>query len=224
MRPTWAGLVLAVTRTLAPAQTPDPDAVPGPVRAFVVADRRFEPKLDAKADPKAAVAAERDPRDRTAKIHDFVGEQGLNPVVLVLTRSVPADDGVAAKVAKGVQALVTEKSLGGTSLAAEVVFLTLENEYAADMQRTADGGFVREVEAKKVADLAAQLGTPRVVFAVAAKTSATTTAWGLTAADDTVVVVYNRLRIVKRFPFPAGPADDAAVKAVLAAARGEAKN
>lgn len=195
----------------------DPAAVPGPFRLYVVTDGRFPPKPatpDAKPSPDA--------RDRTGKLHDFVTEQGLNPVVAVFTRAAPADDGAAAKVARGLAGMFADKSLGGTSLGAFVAFLTLEKEFAADDQRTPDGGFVRDEKANAVRTLADAVKAPRVPFGLAAAKSEPLTQWGVTDADETVVVVYNRMRVVKRFAYPAGAFDDAALKEVLAAARGVA--
>src|SRR5688572_9825695 len=91
-----AGLLLAAA---AAAQEPkvdpkaDPKAastaqpgewVPATFRAFLVADGRFPPKV-----PQPTKAEDRDPRDRTRKIHDLVGENGLSPVVAIFVRPDP---------------------------------------------------------------------------------------------------------------------------------------
>lgn len=218
-----AAFVLGSAALTTPAQDAKPAHVPGPFRVYVVADNRFEPKTKSTDKADKDKPAERDPRDRTNKLHDFVTELGQNPVVAVLTRSAPAEDSPGAKVGKGLAKLYADKSLGGTSLGAFVAFLTLEKEYAADDQRTPDGGFVREDKAKQVRALADAVAAPRVPFGLAARTSPQATAWGLGEADDTVVVVYNKTRIVKRWNFPAGGLDDAALKAIMDVARAEAK-
>lgn len=218
-----AAFVLGSAALATPAQDTKPAPVPGPFRVYVVADNRFEAKSKSADKADKDKPAERDPRDRTNKLHDFVIEQGQNPVVVVLTRTGPTEDGPGAKVAKELAKLYADKSLGGTSLGAFVAFLMLENEYAADDQRTPDGGFVREDKAKQVRALSDAVAAPRVPFGLAARTSPQATTWGLTDTDDTVVVVTNKTRVVKRWAFPAGGLDDAALKAILDVARAEAK-
>ena len=86
---------LATAVTLA-AQDAKPGAsVPSAFRSFVVTDDRFPPKTTPIKAPE-----DRDPRDRTDKMHCLVCEYGLNPTVLVFSRATPAEDGPAAKLAQ----------------------------------------------------------------------------------------------------------------------------
>ncbi len=214
-----SALAAAAATGQEPAAAPKADAaVPGPFRCYVVVDNRYEPKAKPPQKPE-----DRDPRDRTDKMHSFVVEQGLNPVLAVLTRAAPAEDGVAGRLTKELAALYADKTLRGSSLGAFVVFLALEKEFPADMQRTADGGFVRDEKAKAVRDLAASANAPRVPFGLAARTSDQTASWGLKDEDETVVVLYNRLKVTGRWAFPAGGVDDAKLKEILVAVRAEAK-
>ncbi len=208
-----AALLLAAS---AAAQDPAPSAssAPGPFRCFVVSDQRYAPKANPPKRPE-----DRDPRDRTGKMHSFVLEQSLNPVVLVLSREAPTPDSVAARLTKLLNADLSAKANRGTSLSAFTVFCTLENEFPADEQRTADGAFLRDDALRQVQELATQLAAPKVPIGLAARTSPQTAAWGLGAEDDVVVTVYNRLAVVKRAKFKANEATDAQLGEIVAAAR-----
>lgn len=206
---TLAGLTAGLTGL---AQDPKSAAVPANFRSFIVVDDRYPPKV---SPPKKA--DDRDPRDRTFKLHDLVAERGLDPTAAVFTRAEPAADSAAAKLAKGLDPLVAKHR--ANRFGAFVVFLTLDKEYPADERRSPDGSFLREVEQQKVQALASQLKTARVPFGLAARKSDATTAWGLGDGDETVVVVYDRMKVVRRWAFPQGqPPTDAQVAEVLAAA------
>ena len=202
------------------AQDEKPDktgaAVPSAFRGFVVSDDRYPPKVAPVKAPE-----DRDPRDRTDKLHCLVCEFGLSPVAIVLSRATPAEDGPAAKLAKQLDLVLQTREARGNSFNAAVVFLTLEGEYPTDIRRNDKGEFLREEAAKQVKDLATQLKTPRVVFALAAKASPELAGWGVADADETAVVLYNRLRVVKRWNFAAGGPSDDEVKAVAAAVKAE---
>jgi hypothetical protein len=163
--------------------------------------------------------ADRDPRDRTSMMHDVVTEHGLNPVVLVLTRSAPAADSPAAKLAKDLNPLVTKHK--GNNFAVSVVFLTLEKEYPQDeryVENDPNKGFVREAQAQAVKGLATTLAAPKVVYGLAAVKSAQTDAWGM-GDGETLVVLYHRMQVVKRWEAKAGqPLGDDVLKQVVAAA------
>ena len=208
-----AGLVLAAA---GPAQD-DKSAgkgVPAGFRSFIVVDERFPPK----ADP-ATKGTTPDPRDRTAKMHDLVVEQGLNPVALVFTRTDPAKaaGSAPANLAQGLDPLVAKYR--ANNFAAALTFLTLVREYPQDDRRRPDGAFLRELQADAVRGLANQLKTPRVTFGLAAAKSDQTAAWGIGDDEETVVVLYNRMRIVQRWDFKVGsPPNDEQVKTILDAA------
>jgi hypothetical protein len=102
-----------------------------------------------------------------------------------------------------------EKELRGTNFGAFVVFLTLDAPYPEDEQR--------DVKAQPVRDLAAQLNTPRIPFGLAPGKGEQVDAWKIGPDDETVVVLYNQMRVVGRWPRPGGRVDDEAIKQILAA-------
>lgn len=197
------------------AQEPAPNAVPSTFRTYVVVDQRFE--LKKSSDPKAA--PERDPRDRTEKLHCFVCEHGLNPTVAILTRAEPTEDSAAAKLAKGLQPLINDNR--GAQLNAFVTFLLLDAEFPGDNGRNDKGEFTRDGKAAQVKTLSEAVKSNLVPFTLAAKKSDAVTAWGLTDEQETVVVLYHRMRIVKKWAFAAGAPTDNDVKMILAAAKAE---
>src|SRR6478736_3128177 len=141
-----AGLVLAAA---AAAQEPkvEPKAdpkdkstaqkgewVPATFRAFLVADGRFPPKVS-----PPVKAEDRDPRDRTRKMHDLVGENGLSPVVAVFVRSDPTDlpgSGVV-KLAQALDKKIPDYR--GDKLSGFVQFLWLDAPEKAVALVEADG-------------------------------------------------------------------------------------
>lgn len=229
-----AGLVLAAA---AAAQEPkaDPKAastaqkgewVPTTFRAFLVADGRFPPKVP---DPKKA--EDRDPRDRTAKMHDLVGENGLSPVVAVFVRSDPTDlpgSGVV-KLAQKLDKKIPEYR--GDKLSGFVHFLWLDapakavalaNPDGTTTNVELDGEFPddekRDQHAEAVLKLANEAKAPNVPFGLAPNKGKSLDAWGLKADDKVTVVVYNRLRVKDRWTFPAaGPTDEQVATIIKAA-------
>jgi hypothetical protein len=188
--------------------------VPAGFRSFIVVDDRFPPKVD-----PATKGTTRDPRDRTAKMHDLVVEQGLNPVALVFTRTDPdkAVGSAAARLAQGLDPLV--QKYRANNFGAAVTFLKLVREYPQDDRRQPNGVFIREQVADAIRGLANQLKTPRVVFGLAAENSEQIAAWGVANDDETVVVLYARMRVVNRWSFKFGsPPTDEQVKPILDAA------
>ncbi|MFO0850143.1 MAG: hypothetical protein U0871_16535 [Gemmataceae bacterium] len=210
MRRGWAVCLLMVAG-LAPvtAQQPTGGAVPAGFRCYIVTDDRFDkrPAADGKgADP--------DPRDRTNRMHDPVVELGLNPVVMILTRSAPAGDAPVARLIKKVGDLPAEqRKLLGRGRPISVVnpvavFLTLDKDYPEDEQR--------DVKAAAVRDLATALKVRPVLYGLAAGKSPQTEAWGVAEGTETVVVAYNRMMVVKRWEFPAGtPPTDAQIQEIV---------
>src|SRR4051812_24870930 len=57
--------------------------IPSGFRAYVVLDDRYPHHGPADAKPDTLKPDQRDPKDRTDKMHDLVGENGLSPVVAV---------------------------------------------------------------------------------------------------------------------------------------------
>lgn len=200
-----AGLLLAAAAVAqdekkADEKPPAADAVPANFRSFIVSDDRFDAK---------------NVRNRTAKMHDLVTENGLNPVVAVFARSVPAgDDAPLAKLVKQLNTHVAKYR--ASRAAAFVLFLTLEKEYPDDETRADKAAAV-----KAVAD---QLKAAGVPFGLAAGKSPVVDAWKLGETDDITVVVYHRMKVVKKWSFAADkPPTDDDIKEILAVAEKEAK-
>ena len=232
-----AGLLLAAA---AAAQEPkvdpkaDPKAastaqpgewVPATFRAFLVADGRFPPKV-----PQPTKAEDRDPRDRTRKIHDLVGENGLSPVVAIFVRPDPdklADSGVV----KLVQALDKKiPQYRGDRLAGFVQFLQLGGMEKAVALPNPDGTTTtvpldaefpddekRDEYADAILKLANAAKAPNVPFGLAPANGKAAAAWGIKAGDQVTVVAYNRMRVKNRWTFGAAGPSDAEVAAVIKA-------
>ena len=193
----WWGLATLVSAAAVgqeptgPATSASP-GVPSAVRCYVAADSRF-PKEDA--------------RNRQDRMHCFVCEQGLNPVVAVFARTVPKDaDSPLAKLVKAVEPLTVKYR--GDRFAAFVLFLrtepgmkevvakqpdgteakaTLDKEYPDDGRievRKDDKAkdkviFARETELAEVRAFAAATAAPQIPFGLLAATSKATTAFGI---------------------------------------------
>ncbi|MBN9517903.1 hypothetical protein J0H58_05165 [bacterium] len=210
-----------------PAQEPkqDPKAstgqagevVPAPFRAFLVADGRFPPKVS-----PPTKAEDRDPRDRTRKMHDLVGENGLSPVVAVFVRADPgelANSGLL-KLVEAVEEKIPKYR--ADKLAAFVQFLRIEGMAKSVTLTNPDGTTKvvaldaefpddenRDKHADAVQQLANKVKAPNVPFGLAPAAGKTAAAWGLKAEDQVTVVIYSRLRVAKRWTFPAtGPTDE----------------
>lgn len=64
--------------------------------------------------------------------------------------------------------------------------------------------------------LADQPAAPKVPFGLAAKSDDQTAAWGIKDDSDLVVVLYNRMRVVKRWEFQQGaPPSDAQLQEIV---------
>ena len=192
-RALWAGLFgLLLLTSNTNAQEKAEDISQG-FRAYIAAEPRF---------PAADV------RNRTGKMHDLVTENGLNPVIAVFARAIPADDnGAVATLIKLQDQLVDEYRLKRLSTFA--VFLALKDEFRKDESRDARlkeiAKFVEAAkptkttlglsEATETPDGSTQAGIPAQV-----------TAMGIAPEDEIVVVFYNRLGVVKRWKFKADAA------------------
>jgi hypothetical protein len=201
--------------------------VPSPFRAYMVADDRFPPK----ANPPVT-ADDRDPRDRTAKLHCLVCENGLSPVVAVFVRTDAAklkDSGVA-KLAAAVNGLILKEEYRADRVAGFVQFLKIEGMPKAITLTDPDGSQMmveldaeypddeqRDVYAADIRDLATATKAPNVVFGLAPVKSRATDAWEIGAADEVTVVIYNRLRVEGRWKFGATGPTDAQVAEIVAA-------
>lgn len=195
------------------------ELLPSPFRAYVVVDTRYPGKVNPPATPD-----DRDPKDRTHKMHDLVTDNGLSPVVAVFVRADPKDlgaDSGVVKLAKAVNKIIPDYR--ADKLAAFVSFLRVEGMPKAVTLTEADKTQTtveldaeypddekRDVYADQIDTLAKAAAARSVVWTLAPVKSKATDAWGLKAEDEVTVVVYsNRLRVFKRWAFKAdGPTDD----------------
>ena len=187
------------------------DPVPGMFRSYIAVDERFP------ADPV---------RTRAKKMHSLVVENGLSPVCAVFTRADPAKaaDGPLGPLVKRLNEAATTPAGKANNAAAFVVFLALGKSYPDEDYK------VRDQKEADAVSLAKQWNTAAVPFGLAsgakepADKPGPLTAWQVDAADETVVVVYNRLRVVGRWAFTADkPMTDADVDVIAKAFEKEAK-
>lgn len=210
------------------------DLVPASFRMFLVTDDRFPLKSPPAAGEKVK-PENRDPKDRTGKIHCLVCEHGLSPVVAVFVRADPktlGPDAGVVKLARRMNGLV--KDYRGDKLAGFVGFLREEGPPKAVAVDGAtvelDGEYPddenRDEHARQVADLAKAADAAKIPFGLAPRQSKADDAWGLKPGDAVTVVFYNRLKVVNRWTFPADGPTDAQVKEIadaVAATLGGAK-
>jgi hypothetical protein len=215
-----AGLILSFC-VAAPAQeakTKLPDnVIPAAFRAFLVVDGRFPPT-------KTADGMEQvDARNRTGKLHCLVCENGLAPVIAVFVRlrgdakaTLATDKGVGDLV-KRTNALIPKYR--ADKLASFVMFLRLEGgtkvvtlkslkdkmevetKVEQDLEYPDEDDEKREKYTEDIRDYAKALATPNVPFGLAAEKSKAVTEWGIKEGDEVTVVVYYRMRVVKRWAF-----------------------
>jgi hypothetical protein len=197
-----AGLALVIG---APAQDGPAEITQG-FRAYIVAEPRFPAE---------------DVRNRTGKLQDLVTDYGLNPVIAVFSRTIPADANhpIAALIAK-LDEIASDDGWKDRRFGAYVVFLALKNEFRKDDTRDArikeisqfvSGVMPKRVtiglaEASEVPDGAEQPSVPTQVAAM-----------GIAPEDDLVIVFYHNFHVIKRWKFkagtPPGEADLAAIEA-----------
>ena len=187
----WLGLgVVTLASALAGVAQEKREDVPQGFRAYVVNEPRFPPS---------------ELRNRTGKMQDFVCEHGLNPVIAVFSRTIPADathplNGLVAKQDALGNDYVTRR------LGTYVVFLSLKDEYRKDETRDDRiieiQRFVKEAMPKRTTiGLAEATETPDGTNQAAVP--AQVTGMGIAADDDLVIVLYHRFGIVKRWKFKA---------------------
>ena len=182
------------------------DEVTQGFRAYIVADPRYP------AD---------DIRNRTGKMQDLVTEHGLNPVVAVFARGIPADaNSPLAAVVKKLDELAETKEAKAKRLGTFLVFLSLKNEFRKDESRDA--------RMKEAAQFVSGVMPKRTTIGLAEATEtpdgteqplvpAQVTAMGVGAEDDIAIVFYNNFGVVKRWKFKAStPPTDEDLKALEA--------
>lgn len=212
-----------------------PDVVPATFRAQMVVDDRFPPKVNPPVKPE-----DRDPKDRTNKLHCLVCENGLSPTVAVFVRAP-----LAAEV-NGQRQLVVgpESGLGklikatdlllpkyrGDKLCGYVMFLQLDGGKKLVKVTQPDGSVAteeldleypddekRDVYAKEIKDFSNAVKAPTLPFGLAATKSKAIADWKIADADEVTVVIYNRLRIVQRWSLKATDIGDDKIKEILTA-------
>lgn len=222
-----AGVALAQAQEPKSASKTGRDAanvVPSTFRAQLVVDNRFPPKVKPPKDD-----GDRDPRDRTGKMHCLVCEYGLSPVVAVFVRGdvskLQATDGLS-KLIKGTDALIPKYR--ADKLSAFAAFLKLDGGTKAVTVKGDDGGDTKvavdleyphdEARDAKVAEVkafAAIVNAENVPFGLAADKSTAATAFKVEETTPITVVIYNRLRIVKRWTLKSDELTDAKVAEIL---------
>jgi hypothetical protein len=162
-------------------------------------------------------------------MHCLVCDNGLSPVVAVFVRSDPKTLGGSGvvKLAQAVEKIVPDYR--ADRLAGFVQFLKIEGmpksvTIDADGTQTVvelDAEYPddenRDVHATEIRDLAKAANTPNIVYALAPVKSKAIDAWGIGANDQVTVIIYNRLRVAKRWTFDATGPTDAQIAEIIAA-------
>src|SRR5262249_13235415 len=97
----------------------------------------------------------------------------------------------------------------GDKLAGFVMFLRLDGEFAAEE--------MGDVVAQQIRDLSIATNATYVPFGLAPKQSPANTAWEIGENDEVTVVLYNRLRVEKRWKFGADGPTPEQIKEIVAA-------
>jgi hypothetical protein len=210
------------------------NVVPGAFRAQLVVDNRFPLKTrPAKAD--AVKDEDRDPKDRTGKIHCLVCENGLSPVVAIFVRSDLKGPAAAnlSKLIKGVDALIPKYR--SDKMAAFVMFLKLEGGFKEVRVKKPDGTEEadpvkapkeypdaelekREEAVKEINAFAAATGADNVPLGLAPITSPSIAAFGIGEKTPITIIIYNRLRMVQRWELKTDELTDEKIAEILTAA------
>ncbi len=217
-------------------------AVPASFRSYIVVDKRTydgEPKIVQDAVNKEIFKhvyvkePKRDPKNRTEKMHDLVSDNALNPTLAVFSRSAPKADDALAKLTLELRRVLRTEKYKARNFGAYIVFLTLDKEFQLDAKRDeadiaiVDWGnevgkdnppAIDPISKKKLPG-----GIEGVVLGLTGKDSEAVKAWEIGANDDVTVILYHRLKVVKRWTFEAGKFNDDEVKAVIEATEAELK-
>ena len=200
--------------------------VPATFRAYLVADDRFPPKS-----PKVEKPEDRDPRDRTGKVHCLVCENGLSPAVAVFVRADPktlGPDAGVVKLASRLNKLIPEYR--ADRMAGWVHFLRLDGPAKAVAVPGAAPGTApveldaeypdderRDEYARDIRDLVKAAEAPNVPFGLAPARGKMVDAWGIGPDDEVTVILYNRLKVAKRWTFKADGPTAAQIDEIAAA-------
>jgi hypothetical protein len=183
------------------------DQVTQGFRAIVISEPRFDIK-----DGRNPIPGKDKPGRGPV---DLVTDNGLNPVIAVFAREIPADAShPLAAVIKKLDELAETKEYKARRLATYLVFLALKDEFRKDP--------TLDARVKEVAQFAAGVMPKKTTIALAEATEtpdgaampsvpAQVDAMGITAEDDIVIVFYYKLNVIKRWKFkatmPPGEAD-----------------
>ncbi|HXD87413.1 MAG TPA: hypothetical protein VN641_13035 [Urbifossiella sp.] len=221
-------LCLSVAAGQEPKVPKSGELLPGPFRSYIVVDDRYPPKVAGSTNPD-----DRDPKDRTNKMHCLVCENGLNPVAAIFIREDAkklTPTGGVGKLATELNKLLQMPDYRGAKLGAFAIFLKVEGmpksvvvtnpdktQTTLDLDAEYPDDEKRDVYAGEIRDLAGGIKAPNVVFGLAPAASTAAKSWGIAETDEVTVVVYNHFRIAKRWTFKAesGPTDDE-VKQIIA--------
>lgn len=175
--------------------------VASPLPAFVVQDGRFPPI-------SVGGKSERDPRDRTGRIHCFICEYGLSPAFVVFLRADPKEisaDSPFGKLLRDLDAIMPkyrpdklnglivflrteagEKAVKLTDSDGKETIVAADKDYPDDENRDR---YVREIR-----DWIQTLKIMNIPVALAPVTNKNIRAWNVQDNDAAVVVVYRRLK------------------------------
>ncbi|MBA2227052.1 MAG: hypothetical protein N3E46_05120 [Gemmataceae bacterium] len=198
--------------------------VPSTLRAFIVQDGRFPPQtVDGKM--------QRDPRDRSGKIHCYVCEYGLSPVFILFLRADPKQitaDTPVGKLIRDLDAVMPkyradklnglilflrteagEKAVKFTDDSGTEIAVTADKEYPDDENRDR---YVQEIK-----DWIQAMKIANIPVGLAPLTSKNLTAWGVQDKDAATVVVYRRLKhLAPPWHFPTlGDLNEEQAKSIL---------
>ena len=177
----------------------DAELIPSTFRSFIVTDKRTDTK---------------DPLNRTNKLHCLVCENNLNPVVAVFARSQPSAEDPLAKLVVELKKLLAVDKYKAQNLASFVIFATLEKDFQSDDKRDLYAGAIRS--------WGETVGAGGVVLGLTGESNAAVKAWNLNKDDDITVVLYQRMKMVRKpWTFGAGKMADEDVKAIVAATEAE---
>jgi hypothetical protein len=197
-------------RTQPEAAPASADTIPSTLRAFIVQDGRFPPStIDGKA--------QRDPRDRSGKIHCYVCEYGLSPVFIIFLRAEPKQITADTAIGKLIRDLDTimpkyradklnglilflrteggEKAVKFTDASGTEIAVTADKEYPDDENRDR---YVQEIK-----DWIQAMKIANIPVGLAPITSKSLSAWGVQDKEAVTIVVYRRLkRLAPPWHFP----------------------
>jgi len=188
-------------RTQSDRPTTPAAMIPATLRAFIVQDGRFPPQtIDGKL--------QRDPRDRSGKIHCYVCEYGLSPVFILFLRADPKQitaDTPMGKLIRDLDAIMPKYR--ADRLNGLILFLRTEagekavkfmDDSGAEIAVTADKEYPddenRDRYVQEIKDWIQAMKIANIPVGLAPFTSKSLTAWGVQDKDAATVVIYRRLK------------------------------